>query len=76
MTNWFVPTAENYFGKITKTGIIEALREAKGDTAPSWDKAKKADLAAIAAREIAGTGWLPIILRGPASGADEMKDAA
>jgi hypothetical protein len=31
--------------------------------APAWLKAKKADLAASAEREIARTGWLPVLLR-------------
>jgi ParB family chromosome partitioning protein len=63
MAVWFRPTAENYFARISKTAILEALTEIKGGTAPAWDKAKKADLAAIAEREIAQTGWLPAPLR-------------
>jgi ParB family chromosome partitioning protein len=44
--------------------IVSALCEAKGvAAAPSWSKTKKAELAAFAAREIAGTGWLPEALR-------------
>jgi ParB family chromosome partitioning protein len=77
MKNWFTPTAENYFGRIAKTGILAAIREAKGEPAPAWEKAKKADLAAIAEREIAPIGWLPRILRSPADESDEaMADAA
>jgi ParB family chromosome partitioning protein len=64
MTQWFTPTAGNYFGRITKTGILAALAEVKGSTAPAGEKAKKSDLAAIAEREIAGSGWLPAVLRG------------
>jgi ParB family chromosome partitioning protein len=63
MTAWFTPGAENYFAKISKSGILEALREAKGDIAPAWNTAKKADLAAIAERQLAGSGWLPALLR-------------
>jgi ParB family chromosome partitioning protein len=63
MTAWFTPNAENYFAKISKTGILEALREAKGDIAPAWNKAKKGELAAIAERQLPGTGWLPELLR-------------
>jgi ParB family chromosome partitioning protein len=77
MGNWFKPTAENYFGRIAKGGILAAIREARGDTAPAWEKAKKADLAAIAEREIAPTGWLPGILRGHATEtAEAIADAA
>jgi ParB family chromosome partitioning protein len=66
MAQWFTPTAANYFGRIGKTGIIEALREVKGATAPAWHKAKKSELAAIAERELAGSGWLPALLKRPA----------
>jgi hypothetical protein len=54
MTSWFRPTAENYSGRVSKAGIIEALKEARGIVAPAWEKAKKSDLAAIAEREVAG----------------------
>ena len=63
MTAWFTPTSENYFAKVSKTRILEALTEVKGATAPAWDKAKKCELAAIAEREIAQSGWLPEPLR-------------
>jgi ParB family chromosome partitioning protein len=63
MNAWFTPTAENYFAKVSKTGILEALTEAKGDIAPAWTKAKKGDLATIAERQLAETGWLPALLR-------------
>jgi ParB family chromosome partitioning protein len=63
MTAWFTPTAENYFAKVSKTGILEALTEAKGDIAPAWNKAKKGELAVIAERQVADTGWLPAPLR-------------
>jgi ParB family chromosome partitioning protein len=64
MTQYFKPTAENYFSRISRTQIIEALTEVKGGSlAPVWAKASKRALAAIAEREIAETGWLPAILR-------------
>lgn len=66
MSAWFTPTAENYFSRIGKAAIVETLLEAKGGVAPAWERAKKAELAAIAEREIAGTGWLPSPLRRPA----------
>lgn len=38
--------------------LLEALCEAKGRTpAPAWARMKKAEVAAFAAREVAGTGW-------------------
>lgn len=64
MATWFTPNAANFFGKLTKTGIVEALTEAReGAVAPAWLKAKKADLVNIAEREVANTGWLPAPLR-------------
>lgn len=66
MAAWFRPTAANYFGKVSKAQIVAALREVKGAAAPAWSDMKKADLAGLAEREIAGSGWLPEPLRSPA----------
>ena len=66
MTQWFTPTAANYFGKIGKAQVIDSLREAKGSVAPAWNAMKKSELAALAERQIAGTGWLPEPLRAQA----------
>jgi ParB family chromosome partitioning protein len=66
ITAWFTPTAANYFTKVSKSAIIEALREVKGAVAPAWSGMKKCDLAALVERTIAGTGWLPELLRAPA----------
>lgn len=51
--------------------------EAKdGSFAPGWAKMKKADLAALAEREIAGTGWLaaPVRIDDAASQQDAEED--
>jgi ParB family chromosome partitioning protein len=66
MAVWFTPTAANYFGKTSKGQIIDALREVKGAVAPAWTGMKKSELAALAERQVAGTGWLPEPLRDPA----------
>ena len=64
MTPWFTPTAENYFNRVSKTQILEDLQEARQQPpAPAWASLKKAELATLAAREIATTGWLPLLLR-------------
>lgn len=64
MKAWFTPSSDNYFGRVSRTLILEALVEArKQPVAPAWEKLKKAELSALAEREIAGTGWLPVILR-------------
>jgi len=61
--NWR-PTAESYFGKVTKAQILAAVREAKGEAAAQMiDHLKKADMAAEAERLLQGSGWLPETLR-------------
>jgi ParB family chromosome partitioning protein len=76
MTKWFTPSAENYFRHVSKAQILAALQETKGEIAPAWHKSKKNELASIAERQIAGTGWLPEILRTPDDSAQELKEAA
>jgi ParB family chromosome partitioning protein len=69
MTVWFQPTARNYFSRIGKPLILQALQEAKGvPPAPQWFRLKKAELAALAERETAGTSWLPTPLRSSSDG--------
>jgi ParB family chromosome partitioning protein len=64
MAEWFTPTAENYFGKIGKSLILDAIAEARGaPNAIAWPKLKKAELAALAEQYTSGTGWLPEPLR-------------
>lgn len=64
MTSAFTPNVENYFSRISSAQIISALCEAKGvPAAPAWSKMKKAELAAYAARETSGSGWLPEPMR-------------
>jgi ParB family chromosome partitioning protein len=64
MADWFTPTAENFFSRVTRTTIANALTEAKGTPAKrSWNKLTKAAFAALAAREVLGTRWLPQPLR-------------
>ena len=63
MSDWIVADAA-YFSRVSSALIIAALCEAKGtDAAPSWSKMKKSELAKFAERELAGTGWLPELLR-------------
>lgn len=64
MTEWFTPSASNFFSRVGRATIVSAMAEAKGTPAKrSWDKLKKPALAALAERETAGTGWLPQPLR-------------
>ncbi|MGE0775583.1 MAG: ParB/RepB/Spo0J family partition protein [Sphingomonadaceae bacterium] len=62
----WTPTVDNYFGRVTKPRIIEAVREARGDaTALLIEHLKKGDMAREAERLLDGTGWLPEPLRLP-----------
>ncbi|MGH6922862.1 MAG: ParB/RepB/Spo0J family partition protein [Propylenella sp.] len=63
MAVYFTPTADNFFGRISRPGILATIDEAKGGHGPALDKMKKAELAARAADIVAGTGWLPEPLR-------------
>ena len=65
LSAFFKETAENYFGRVSKAGILEALREAQIEITPAMEKAKKGDLARIAERDIEKTKWLPELLRTP-----------
>ncbi|PPD10124.1 MAG: DNA-binding protein [Methylocystis sp.] len=64
-TGW-TPTVDNFFGRVTKARIIEAVREAKGaEQAKRIEQLKKGDLAREAEQMLAGSGWLPEPLRTP-----------
>lgn len=64
------PTVGNYLGRVTKTRILEAVREGAGDRAAQLiDHMKKGDMAKEAERLLADTGWLPEPLR--LAGADD-----
>lgn len=60
------PTVDNFFARVTKARILNAVREVKGDAeAQRIDHLKKGDMAAQAERLLAGSGWLPEPLRTP-----------
>jgi ParB family chromosome partitioning protein len=60
----WLPTAENYLGRVTKAQILEAVREAKGEQAARrMEGLKKDAMAEAAAQMLAGSGWLPEALR-------------
>jgi ParB family transcriptional regulator, chromosome partitioning protein len=63
MRNWFTPTADNFFGRVSKDQIADVLTEAGRPLGLQELKTKKGELASIAAKEIKGTGWLPKLLR-------------
>ena len=58
------PTVDNYLGRVTKSRILEAVREAKGECLMQLiDHLKKSEMAKEAERLLEGTGWLPEPLR-------------
>ncbi|MEY9459688.1 ParB family chromosome partitioning protein [Bradyrhizobium ottawaense] len=58
------PTVDNYLGRVTKPRILEAVREAKGESSVQLiDHLKKGDMAKEAERLLDGSGWLPEPLR-------------
>ena len=60
----WTPTAETYLGRVTKTRILEAVREGKGEReAQLIEHLKKGDMAKEAERLLSGSGWLPEPLR-------------
>ncbi len=66
MATWWAPTAENYLGAVPKALVIEAVAEACGkEEAAALTTLKSAPAIAEAAKKLAGTGWLPKVLRGP-----------
>lgn len=78
MTAHWTPTVRAYLGRVTKAHILAAVREALGDEAAERiaDK-KKVEMAEAAEQLLAGTGWLPPVLRTERPGwlTDEQHDA-
>jgi ParB family transcriptional regulator, chromosome partitioning protein len=77
----WVPTVDNYLGRVPKTRILEAVREAKGErSAQLIDHLKKSDMASEAERLLADSAWLPEPLRtseinAPSNAAGAVVDA-
>ncbi len=58
------PTIDTYLGRVTKSRILQAVREAKGEHAAQLiDHLKKPEMAKETERLLGGTGWLPGPLR-------------
>jgi ParB family transcriptional regulator, chromosome partitioning protein len=64
MANWWQPTAANYFARIKKDQILQAIQEAtRAPVKERLRSLKKQDLAAEAEKSVTGTRWLPELLR-------------
>lgn len=67
-THWS-PEVDNFAGRIHADLLAQAVTEAKGkEAAAQLSGLKKDERAALGARLLAGTGWLPKLLRGPSYG--------
>lgn len=64
MADYWQPTADSYFGRVSSAQIIAAVTEAcgKAEAAPLAGM-KKSELAANAEKKLKDRGWLPAILR-------------
>jgi ParB family transcriptional regulator, chromosome partitioning protein len=66
MTAYWVPTARTYFGRVTKSHILDAVRQAVSiEAAERMVDMKKQDMAEAAEQLLVGTGWLPALMRTP-----------
>jgi ParB family chromosome partitioning protein len=64
MTSYWAPTAKAYLGQVTKARILEAVSEGvSADAAERIADLKKVPMAQAAEGLLAGTGWLPPLLR-------------
>jgi ParB family chromosome partitioning protein len=64
MNQWWQPTAASYFRHVPKLRILEAVKDAvTPEAAENLVKLKKDALAAAAEQRLAGSGWLPALLR-------------
>lgn len=64
MADWWEPTAEGYLKHVSKAQIVQALNEAGPELAADGvGDAKKDVLVVTAASRLAGTRWLPALLR-------------
>jgi ParB family chromosome partitioning protein len=65
MTRYWQPSEAAYFGRVSKTVILDVVREAVSpEAADNLASLKKPAMAEAAAKRLAGKGWLPPELRG------------
>jgi ParB family transcriptional regulator, chromosome partitioning protein len=64
LAQWWTPTAKGYFSRVSKAQIAEAVTEGVTvQAAENIASLKKAEMAERAEALLAGTGWLPALLR-------------
>jgi ParB family chromosome partitioning protein len=66
MTAHWTPTVRTYLGRVTKTRILDAVREAVSiEAAERMADMKKQAMAEAAEQLLVATGWLPALMRTP-----------
>jgi ParB family chromosome partitioning protein len=67
MNEWWSPEAP-FLSRLSKADIADVLREAgcSETAAKAVERSPKDEAVALAEKELAGKGWLPALLRGPA----------
>ncbi|RIV83982.1 ParB/RepB/Spo0J family partition protein [Aurantiacibacter xanthus] len=76
MAKDWTPTVDSYLGRVTKAHILEAVTEGVSEEAARRiADMKKQDMAQAAEQLLAGTGWLPTVLRTPEAEAAQPSDA-
>ncbi|WP_374346576.1 ParB/RepB/Spo0J family partition protein [Phenylobacterium sp.] len=66
MGGYWTPTVASYLGRVTKARIAEAVGEGvSAEAAARIEGLKKPEMASEAEALLAGTGWLPSLLRAP-----------
>lgn len=63
--DWFVPTAANYFGRVSKQVMLDGLADAGigAEDLARIGKAKKAEAATLAEQLVAASAWTPAPVR-------------
>ncbi|KZD21155.1 hypothetical protein A4A58_15370 [Tardiphaga robiniae] len=66
MAAHWAPSVQTYLGRVTKTHILAAVREAVSiEAVDRIADMKKQDMAEAAEQLLVGTGWLPALMRAP-----------
>ena len=64
MTNWWTVSPDNYLSRVPKVRVLEAVTDAVSpQAADNIAGMKKAGMVSAAVDRLAGTGWLPAVLR-------------
>jgi ParB family chromosome partitioning protein len=64
MADWWTPTGERYLGRVKKEEILRVIGDGTSETNfEDLRKLKKGEFVAAAERRLAGSRWLPEILK-------------